>query len=141
MSDLYVDSSAALRWLLGGEQADSIGKALQGALTVVASDLTNAEVGRTLRRLSATGAISTDVRDLALQAYETVSQAWQFHDLGEPVLKKAAGPFPIEPIRTVDAIHLATVAIHLAHVGPVTVLSTDERVRRNARALGASVLP
>jgi predicted nucleic acid-binding protein len=141
VTDLYVDSSAALRWLLRGGAADRIGAALADATNVVASDLTSAEVRRSLRRLAATGALGAEARDLALRAYESITEAWQFHEVGEPVLRKAEAAFPIEPVRTLDAIHLATAAIHAAHVGPVAVLSTDDRVRQNAEALGMTVLP
>lgn len=49
--------------------------------------------------------------------------------------------FPVEPVRTLDAIHLATALEWHKRIEPVAVLSTDERVRSNARALGLQVIP
>ena len=49
------------------------------------------------------------------------------------VLQRASEPFPVEPVRSLDAIHLATLAI--AGAG-ITVLSNDYRVNHNAHALG-----
>ena len=46
----------------------------------------------------------------------------------------------MEPLRTLDAIHLAS-ALKLAAVENVTVLSMDRRLRENATALGMAVLP
>jgi hypothetical protein len=51
-----------------------------------------------------------------------------------------ARPFPIEPIRTFDAIHLATAASLGEAPQLVTVITRDERVARNARALGYAVV-
>jgi predicted nucleic acid-binding protein len=45
-------------------------------------------------------------------------------------------PFPAEPIRTLDAIHLATAELLGEAPQLVTIVTRDERVRANARALG-----
>jgi len=50
-------------------------------------------------------------------------------------------PFPVEPIRTLDAIHLASAILARAAVPDLALLSLDERVRANGRALGFTVLP
>jgi hypothetical protein len=45
-------------------------------------------------------------------------------------------PFPVEPIRTLDAVHLAT-AERLGEAPPLlTIVTRDDRVRENAEALG-----
>ena len=45
-------------------------------------------------------------------------------------------PFPIEPIRTLDAVHLATAELLDEAPQVVTIVTRDVRVRDNARALG-----
>jgi predicted nucleic acid-binding protein len=50
-------------------------------------------------------------------------------------------PFPEEPIRTLDAIHLATALLAKSLVPDLALLSLDERVRRSATQLGLTVLP
>jgi predicted nucleic acid-binding protein len=55
------------------------------------------------------------------------------------VLDRARRPFPVEPIRTLDAVHLATAEL-LGEAPPlVTIVTRDERVRKNAEALGYRV--
>jgi len=57
----------------------------------------------------------------------------------DDVLARAGRPFPAEPVRTLDAIHLATAEI-LGEPPPlVTVVTRDARVRENAVALGYAV--
>ena len=54
----------------------------------------------------------------------------------DAVLARVGRPFPMEPIRTLDAIHLATAEL-LGEPPPLMVVVTrDARVRDNARALG-----
>jgi len=61
--------------------------------------------------------------------------------LHEDVVREAKRPFPIEPVRALEAIHLASALVWSRSVGPIAVASTDERVRTHARALGLDVLP
>ena len=52
------------------------------------------------------------------------------------VLARVRRPFPVEPIRTLDAVHLATAEL-LGEPPPlITVVTRDARVRENAQALG-----
>jgi len=44
-------------------------------------------------------------------------------------------------VRSLDALHLASALLALAAVRRLTMLSIDERVRRNAKALGLAVAP
>ena len=53
----------------------------------------------------------------------------------------ARGPFPGEPIRALDAIHLATALVIRDIYPDLRVLSLDQRVRQNAAALGFEVVP
>jgi hypothetical protein len=54
----------------------------------------------------------------------------------DTVLARVRRPFPIEPIRTLDAVHLATVELLGEPPARVTILTRDSRVRENAEALG-----
>jgi hypothetical protein len=57
----------------------------------------------------------------------------------EAVLARVRRRFPIEPIRTLDAVHLATAEM-LGEPPPlVTIVTRDARVQENAEALGYSV--
>jgi hypothetical protein len=54
----------------------------------------------------------------------------------DAVLARVRRPFPVEPIRTLHAVHLATAEL-LGEPPPLmTIVTRDDRVRRNADALG-----
>jgi hypothetical protein len=57
------------------------------------------------------------------------------------VVDRARSPFPGEPIRTLDALHLASALVARAAVADLAVLSLDEKVRAVGRALGLPVTP
>ena len=54
--------------------------------------------------------------------------------VSDAVMARAGRPFPVEPVRTLDAMHLAT--IELIGDRQLAVLTLDSRVRANAIALG-----
>ena len=60
-------------------------------------------------------------------------------DVDRAVLVRVRRPFPIEPIRTLDAVHLATAEVLAEPPALVTIVTRDARVRDNARALGYAV--
>lgn len=90
----YLESSAALRDLLGGDRCEQIRGLLADAEIVATSRCTLAEVGRVFARL-----------------------------------------------RTLEAIHLATIERLAGAIERLVVLSTDDRVRTNAKALGFPLAP
>lgn len=141
MSTLYVESSAVLRWLLGATDAGQIEHELASAEALVTSALTSAEVGRTLQRLNATGHIDADAGSRAWTAYTAASAHWRIYAVTDAVLHRVRQPFPREPVRTLDAVHLATAVFYGLDVAPPVVLSTDTAVRANAEALGFAVAP
>ena len=57
----------------------------------------------------------------------------------ETVLARVRRPFPVEPIRTLDAVHLATTESLGEPPALITVVTRDLRVRENAEALGYAV--
>ena len=54
----------------------------------------------------------------------------------EAILACLGRPFPLEPVRTLDAIHLATAQALGDPPALVTIVTRDVRVRDNATALG-----
>lgn len=141
MSSLYAESSAVLRWLLGAEDGERVRDALTGARAVISSALTAAEVARTLRRLAAERAIDLAQHDAAWARFTGASAHWYIYAVSDAILDRVCQPFPREPLRTLDAIHLATALIICRDMTAPTVLSVDHRVRDNAVALGLGVAP
>jgi predicted nucleic acid-binding protein len=138
---IYAESSAVLRWLLGHTDATIIAGALAAASEVVTSALTQVEVCRTLQRLVVGGQLKEAQRAAIWRVFIAAARHWRIHAVTEDLLRRAADPFPIEPVRTLDALHLATALSYLNEVAPVGILSTDDRIRQNAGALGLPVLP
>ena len=66
---------------------------------------------------------------------------WVVFELDSAVADRARRPFHAEPIRTLDAIHLATATIANSLVPEMSVLSLDRRVRVSARQMGFGLLP
>lgn len=62
-------------------------------------------------------------------------------DIDTEVMERARRPFPAEPIRTLDALHLATASVVQSLVPEQGVLSLDGRVRASARQMGFLVVP
>jgi len=60
-------------------------------------------------------------------------------DVDRAVLDRVRRPFPVEPIRTLDAVHLATMELLGEPPQLMTVVSRGVRVRENATALGYAV--
>ncbi len=59
-------------------------------------------------------------------------------ELAPPVLARALEPFPV-PVRTLDALHLASIEFLRGRGQPVRLASYDDRMLTAARALGISV--
>jgi hypothetical protein len=54
----------------------------------------------------------------------------------DTILERAARPFPAEPVRTLDAIHLSTVEALGGAPALLTIVSRDLRIQENAVAMG-----
>ncbi len=130
-----------LRWLLGASDADRVEHALATAPAVVTSELTSTEIGRSLQRLVATDEIDAEAGERVWASYSVASQHWHMYRIDDEILLRARQAFPREPLRTLDAIHLATALRHALEVGAPTVLSLDGQVRANAQALGLAIVP
>ncbi len=139
--NLYVESSAALRDILEGDGAPAIRALLAQAEHVAASQLTLGEVRRVLARLRVVDPeVAARVAPREAE-FESDTEFWALFPIDGDILARCGRPFPVEPVRMLDAIHLATVERLSGVLPALTVLSTDERVRRNAAALGFAVAP
>lgn len=138
---LYAESSAVLAWLLDEEAGESVRPVLAAAEIVVASELTALETARVLVRATALGYLTDGDAAAAREHLMRVVDHWMVHRLTPPVLDRAGRAFPVEPVRTLDALHLASALAAREAVPGLVVLSLDERVRANATALGLDVTP
>ena len=138
---VYLESSAVLAWLLGEPAAPQVREALRDADRVVTSSLTGVECARALTRARLMGRISPVEELAALQLLERAERSWDVHALSESVLMRARAPMPADPVRTLDALHVATVTVLRDALGPIAMLTLDDRVRACATGLGFVLLP
>lgn len=138
---LYAESSAVLAWLLDEPTAPEIRVALAGAEIVLASDLTLLECHRALIRTVSLGQLTeAEAADERARLNLTAAH-WTLLGLGSDILERARSPFPIEPIRTLDALHLASALVARQAVPGIALLTLDHRVRGCARELGFELVP
>ena len=72
------------------------------------------------------------------EAVREIFGAVTFVELSPSVLERAIEPFPV-PVRTLDALHLATALFLEGRRQHVAVATYDERMRAAARAVGLEV--
>ncbi|MDE2880271.1 MAG: PIN domain-containing protein [Acidobacteriota bacterium] len=121
---IYLDSSVALAQILGEDQRPPPALWTERA---TASRLLEYEIWVTLNSRGFAETHTTTARDLI--------GGVSLLELSRSVLARAHGPFPA-PLRTLDALHLATVD-HLHRNGePVRLATYDGRMATIARAMG-----
>ena len=138
---LYAESSAVLSWLLGEPAAPLVRRELAAAELVLTSDLTAVECRRGLVRAVKAGRLREGVAADRAARLLAANAEWNQIRLELPILERAGAPFPVEPVGTLDAIHLSSALTARASLGPVAMLSLDHSVRQVAAALGFDLLP
>ena len=133
----YVESSALVAALLERD-ADAL-KSLRTRGRKVTSALTIAEAARAVLRARATARLSADQERAAVQALRRFEWRCFLVAVTDTILARVRRSFPVEPIRTLDAVHLATVELLGEPLTVMVVVTRDARVRENAQALGYAV--
>ena len=132
----YVETSALLAALL--EQDAAARSALRGRRRIT-SALTFAEASRALVRARVAGRLTPADERAGLRWLQGFRRRCDVVAVTDAVLARACRPFPVEPIRTLDAVHLATAELLGEAPQLITVVTRDSRVIDNARALGYAV--
>lgn len=131
---LYVETSAALRAVLERGLSPEVERRLAAAGTLLTSRLSLIETARALHRLRASS--RAPERDLA-RAERELDELWSRCDVWEmtpEVCDLAARVAPLHPLRTLDAIHVATFLLARRRLGGVTLLTADDRLRAAVEA-------
>ncbi|HEU0155208.1 MAG TPA: PIN domain-containing protein [Stellaceae bacterium] len=121
---IYTDSSVALAHLFREPQRppDSFWRQ-----PLVSSKLLEYEVWNRVHAYRLTASHSEEARQLLARVV--------LIELGEPVLARALEPFPVA-VRTLDALHLATMNFTANADEPIELASYDRRLITAAEALG-----
>jgi predicted nucleic acid-binding protein len=139
MARLYVETSALLRALLEGDARLLERLKKEGAR--VTSALTFVEAARAVARARRDGRLSAEEARKAARWLAAFERSCEIVALSDRVLQRARDDFPAEPVRTLDALHLASIQVLDEELGDVEVASCDERLRRNLQPLGFRVVP
>lgn len=136
MNAIYVESSALLAWLFGEPDATGVIRILSEAEVVATSSLTIAEAERAVHRAVAGRLVkeTTAHKLRGLLAHE--ASKWIAMSVTTDVLTRAGRAFPLEPVRTLDAIHLATALAFIDAFPDLKILTLDRRILDNATSLG-----
>jgi len=120
---IYFDTSVALAHLLAEDQSPPE-KLWQE--TLISSRLLEYEIWTRIHALKLARSHADEVRSLLARV--------ALVELSPPVLTRALEPFP-KPVRTLDALHLASMEFLQRHGQAVTLASYDSRLNDAARAL------
>ncbi len=133
---LYAETSAVLRWLFAEPGGEALRAALAAPSSVASSRLTLIETRRVVRRAERDGRLTPAQGADVLAVFAQAASRWAILEVSEAIARRAEEAFPSEPVRTLEAIHLAS-ALALRPAFPaLAVLTADERVRANAALLG-----
>lgn len=138
---LYAESSAVLSWLLGDDHGAAVRDLLMSADRVLASELTLVECDRVLCRAAALGELTEAAAAERQHFLALASGRWDLIRLVPAVLERARRPFPGEPIRTLDALHVASALVGRQALPDLKLLALDTRVRKVGAALGLEPVP
>lgn len=138
---LYVESTGVLAWLLGEPRGEDARSLLATARQVLTSELTLIECDRVLIRAESLGEVTAVTKADLTATLRRAAVRWSILKMDGDVVARARRPFPLEPVRTLDAIHLASALVARSAVKDLAVLSLDDRIRAVGRPLGLEILP
>ncbi|MBI3049872.1 MAG: type II toxin-antitoxin system VapC family toxin [Acidobacteria bacterium] len=133
----YIESSALLAALLEHDQEAL--KSLRARTRRITSALTLAEAARAIVRARVSERLTQDQERGAVRGLRRFERRCYVVAITDDVLARVRRPFPVEPVRTLDAVHIATAESLGEPPQLITIVTRDNRVRDNAKALGYSV--
>ena len=136
MRALYLESSAAVAWLFGETTASDVIKGMDEDGIVVTSQLTIVEIERAIHRVVALRLIKEVSAQKLRGLLAPQRKKWTMMALTNSVLARAGLAFPIEPVKALDAIHLATALAFASEFPEIGILTLDRRISENETALG-----
>jgi len=133
---IYFETSALLAWLLCEPCAAEVKTHIDNAQTVVTSVLTLVEAERAIIRAESQQIVNAAEAEALRGLLARSKAAWSIIEISEDVRSRASRFFPAEPVRTLDAIHLATALMFIRVFPNLELFSYDQRLLTNAKALG-----
>lgn len=133
---IYVESSALLAVLLKEGNSEQVTNLIEQSAMRVTSTLTILECKRAISRLASGNIISEATGREMLGELQQFEAASDVMEINLEVKRRAGEKFPIEPVRSLDAIHLATALEFLEIYPKLKILTLDKRITTNLEPLG-----
>lgn len=131
---LYLDTSAVLRAVLENGTSPEVEAMIAAAPALITSRLSLVESARALHRLRQLGTVGEAKLADAEREIGAVWARCELWEMTPTVCAKASQVAPGRPLRTLDAIHLATFVLARERIEDLELLTVDDRL---ATALGA----
>lgn len=135
---LYLDSSAILRPVLEQGLSPDVERRIAEAEVLVTSRLSLVETARAFLRLRL---LDERPEALVADAERDVHALWrrcEIWELTPEVCERAQAVAPTVPLRSLDALHLATFSLARREIEGLQLLTTDARLREAALSAGGS---
>lgn len=135
---VYLETSALLCWILEEESIFAVKKIVNETRHFVSSSLLEIEVGRAIQRLKVAKKLSSSFEKRISYIWDKIFVNIEIMEITRNIINRSQLAFPIEPVRSLDAIHLATALEFNKIYLELKILSFDERILGNLKPLGLS---
>ena len=132
---LYLDTSAVLRAVLESGTSPEVEELITAAPALITSRLSLVESSRALHRSRQLGQLSeANLADeqRGISAVWTRCELWE---LTPSVCERARQVAPGKPLRTLDALHLATFVLARERIEGLELVTPDERLQAALEAI------
>jgi predicted nucleic acid-binding protein len=140
MTPIFVDSSAIIRAVLERGMSRSVEKTLASATTLIVSRLALVETSRALLRAHVEERVNDDVLARAELEVDDFWSRCEIWELTRTVCDEARRIAPALPLRSLDAMHLATFLVARKRLPTLRLLTTDARMSEAAKHLRFAVV-
>jgi predicted nucleic acid-binding protein len=127
--------------LFGETEGARVAALLDKSESRITSELTLVECDRAIHRATRQSVLSEAKAADLRHDLTAMSKDWNVLRLTPTIIARARQPFPVEPIRTLDALHIASALEGRSLISGLALLSLDARVRRAAVDLGFRIAP
>jgi len=132
---LYLDTSAVLRAVLEEGTTPFMERAIASAGTLLTSRLSLVESARALVRLRASRQVSEIQLADAARELDLLWARCEVWEVTREVCDTAGGVAPGTPLRTLDALHLATYLLARRRIPGLELLTADRRLKEAAEGV------
>jgi predicted nucleic acid-binding protein len=132
---LYLDTSAVLRAVLENGTDPQLEASIAAAPALITSRLSLVEASRALHRLRQLGRVSETTLAEAAREIGALWARCELWELTPSVCERARQVAPGSPLRTLDALHLATFVLARERIEGLELITVEKRLEAAAEAV------